>query len=104
MPDSHVFDSKTGGRGDHGGTQQLIPIRNQREELSPPQRSLDERLMRGAAAVSTTFPPREPARHGWADLLTWSALCARWRSTAPAGVGGAGQDHECKSYDEGGIA
>jgi hypothetical protein len=25
--------------------------------------------MRGAAAVSTTFPPREPARHGWAELL-----------------------------------
>jgi hypothetical protein len=25
--------------------------------------------MRGATAVSTTFPPREPARHGWAELL-----------------------------------
>ena len=26
--------------------------------------------MRGAAAVSTTFPPQEPTRHGWAELLT----------------------------------
>jgi hypothetical protein len=25
--------------------------------------------MRGAAAVSTTFSPHEPGRHGWADLL-----------------------------------
>jgi hypothetical protein len=26
--------------------------------------------MRGAAAVSTTFPPHDPGRHGWAELLT----------------------------------
>jgi aminoglycoside phosphotransferase (APT) family kinase protein len=27
-------------------------------------------LVRGATAVSTTFPPPEPGRHGWADMLT----------------------------------
>jgi hypothetical protein len=41
-----------------------------RRELSPPQRSLDERLMRGATAVYQTIPPSEPARHRWAELLT----------------------------------
>jgi hypothetical protein len=30
---------------------------------------LDERLMRGATAVSHTIPPQEPGRHGWADVL-----------------------------------
>jgi hypothetical protein len=33
------------------------------------KRSLDEGSREEPPAVSTTFPPPEPARHSWSDLL-----------------------------------
>jgi hypothetical protein len=50
----------------------------------------------GSPAVSTTFPPQQPGRHGWAELLTLVGAVRRHafdRTLPPAEALGRIRDH-----------
>jgi hypothetical protein len=56
--------------------------------------------------VSTTFPPPEPARHGWADLLTLVGAVRRLafdHTLPPSEAMGRIRD-AFRSYDDEGLA